>query len=188
MEDAAEGSGGGCVTRSSVFDVKYLATSLLFLLSAEALAFDSSAWLKRRQQFTLEAERLRAAYSNVVARVTDPAEDLFIPVEEHADGSVKTGLSAKRAQILIDEGLVWAQGVVLRQCDEQGRETLRIESEGLIFDRKAKRGWSEGPAKVTRGKTSFSGENVFFASDEEYVLSLKSSCFDSKDLKMGGAL
>ena len=168
--------------------MKLLTAILLFLLAAETPAFDASAWLKRRQQFTQEAERLRAAYTNVVAQVKEPAEDLFVPLEEHPDGSVKTGLSAKRAQIFIDEGLVWAKDVVLRQHDERRAETLRIEAEELVFDRKARRGWAEGPAKVTRGKTSFSGRNVFFSSEEEYVLSFESSFFESRDLKAGGDL
>ena len=161
---------------------------VLLLLPTAALAFESDAWLKRREQFTLEAARMRESYSNVVAKTTEPAENVFVPVEVHPDGAVKISISAKRAQIFLKEDVVWAADVVVRQCDERGSEQMRIEAERFLFDRHSRRGWAEGPARVVRGKTVFSGNDVYLSTEDEYVLSLRDSKLDSKDLKIGGAL
>ncbi len=166
--------------------MKFIALVLVFL-AAEARAFDPGGWLARRERFTREAARLRAAYAKAEAEVTDAAEDVNVPVETHPDGSVKTSISARRAQVFLKEDVVWAEGVVIRQMDEAGRETMRIEAEKLLFSRAGKCGWAEGPARMTRGKTAFSGTDVFFSTDEEYMLSSEASSLVSKDLKFGGA-
>lgn len=152
----------------------------------EAPAFDSDAWMERRSSFEKDALRMRAAYTNLAARVSESAENVFIPLEVYPDGSVKTSISAEHAQLFLDEGLVWGDGVVIRQCDEHAKESSRIEADKMVFDRSSRRGWAEGPAKVTHGEMSFSGSNIYFATDEEYVMSQENSALDVRDLKAEG--
>lgn len=173
------------MTEGLVFDVRLLTTVLVFL-AMEAQAFDAGVWMERRSDFEQDALRLKAAYTNLASRVSESAEKVFIPLEVHPDGSVKTSISAEHAQLFLDEGLVWGDGVVIRQCDEHAKETSRIEAAKMVFDRSSRRGWAEGPAKVTHGETAFSGSNIYFATDEEYVLSFEDSAFNAKNIKAEG--
>jgi len=150
------------------------------------LAFDSAEWLGKRELFAREAERLRGVYSNCVARLETPAEDVTVPVETHDDGSVKVLVSAKKAQYFLDSGLVWAEDVVVRKFKPDGSEDGRIEAKNCVIDRMSKNGWAEGLATVTHGKTTFRGVGVYFSSAESYVKVFESSDIDSKDLKFGG--
>lgn len=168
-----------------------LKTSLLALLviaSSVAQAFDSEAWFARREILTREAERLQETYSNTLARVTEPAEHVIIPIETRKDGAITLKITAEKAQIFISEDLVWAKGVVISKFDDNIREIARIESESCLFDRSTKSGWSEGKTRVKHGKSIFDGEDVYFSSDEGYIMSLKRSRIISKDLKFGGVL
>ncbi len=158
----------------------------LLLLAWEAPALDVASWRTRRAAFSDEAVRLREDYSNVASRVSETAERVNVPIETHADGSVKLLVTAARAQFLLKEDLVWAADVVISQFDEAARETLRVEAERLLFSRANHHGWAEGRAKVTYGKSSFTGENVFFSTDDEYVLSLDESAFETRE-KMSSA-
>lgn len=168
--------------------MKVLVTTLFLLAAFAAQAFDSEAWFARRDILTREAERLQASYSNTLARVTEPAEKVIIPVETRGDGAITLKITADKAQIFISEDLVWAQGVVISKYDDNVREIARIESANCIFDRSTKSGWSEGKTRVKHGKSIFDGENVYFSSDEGYIMSLKRSRIVSKDLKFGGVL
>lgn len=162
-------------------------TTFLFLLSATgALAFDSTEWLGKRELFAREAERLRGVYSNCVARLEVPAEDVSVPVETHPDGSVKVMVTAKKAQYFLDTGLVWAEDVVIRKFRSDGSEDGCITAKNCVVDRVAKTGWAEGPATVTHDKTVFKGVGVFFSSPDSYVKVFEHSDIESKDLKFGG--
>jgi len=94
--------------------VKALVTIPCLLAMTEALAFDSAEWLGKRELFAREAERMRGVYSNCVARLETPAENVTVPIETFPDGSVKVLVSAKRAQYFLESGLVWAEDVVIR--------------------------------------------------------------------------
>jgi len=166
--------------------VRVLATALVLLTATEALAFDSAEWLGKRELFAREAERLRGVYSNCVARLETPAENVSLPVETHEDGAVKVLVSAKKAQYFLDTGLVWAEDVVIRKFRKDGSEDGRIEAKNCVVDRVSKNGWAEGPASVTHGKTVFRGEGVYFSSPESYVKVFDRSDIESKDLKFGG--
>lgn len=166
---------------------------LLFALAAvlwagAAAAFDSSEWLTKRDILTGEAARLRAAYSNCLARATSPADDLTIPVDTYEDGSVKTIIVARKAQYFHQEGLVWAKDVVVKKFDRDGAPKGRIDARSCVVDRKTKSGWAEGMARITQGKTSFTGSGIYFSSPEGYVMVTEGSDIVSRDLKFGGAL
>ena len=150
------------------------------------MAFDSAEWLGKRELLTREAERLMAAYTNCVATLQVPAEDVTVPVEVFEDGSLKTVVSARRAQYFLESGLVWAEGVTIRKFKSDGSVDGVIEAEHCVVDRNSKSGWAEGAAKVTHGETVFTGKGIYFSSPESYVKVFADSHIDSKDLKFGG--
>ena len=151
-------------------------------------AFDSTAWFAKREMMRREAERLCDAYRKCAASSLDAADGVVVPLETHPDGSVKLSVSAGRARFFIREGLVWAEDVVIRKIDDTGAETVRIEAGRCVIDRTTRGGWADGPMRMTLGKTVFSGENVFFAPSEGYVMASTNSAVVSADLKFGGLL
>ena len=146
-------------------------------------AFDSDGWHGKREVFAREAERLRAVYSNCLVQAAVPAENVTIPVETFKDGSVKTLVRAERAQYFLKEGLVWATGVEVRQMAADGSVEGRIEAASCVVDRKSRSGWAEGAAKVTHGKTVFSGSGVYFSADESYVQVFGDSRVESEEIR-----
>ena len=165
-----------------------LTLASLLTFPVPAWAFNSEEWLGKRELFAREAERLRAAYTNCVANLQVPAEDVTIPVETFDDGSVKVMIFAKKAQYFLDKGLVWAEDVTVRRFKPDGTLEAKIEAKNCVVDRFSKSGWAEGLATVTHGKTVFKGEGVYFSSPEGYVKVVERTDVESKDLKFGGAL
>lgn len=158
----------------------------LVTFASSSFAFNSEEWLGKRELFAREAERLRAVYSNCVARLEVPAENVTVPVETFEDGSVKVMISAEKAQYFLDEGLVWAEGVTVKKFKRDGRLDGRIDAKSCVVDRFSKSGWAEGPATVVHDKTTFKGRGVYFSSPESYVKVFEDAEVDSKDLKFGG--
>ena len=158
---------------------------VLAALTASA-AFDSTEWLAKREMLTLEAERLQAAYSNCLARVSEAAEDVVVPLETFPNGSVKSSVFAKKAVFFLDTGLVWASGVCVKKQDEDGRVLSQIDARSCVIDRTTKSGWAEGPARLRHGTTEFVGEGVYFSSPEGFVSVMRKSRIVSRDLKFGG--
>ena len=157
-------------------------------LIPSAYAFDSAEWHGKRELFAREAERLMGVYSNCAARVKAPAENVTIPVETFEDGSVKVLVSAAKAQYFLQEGLVWAEGVEVKKLAKGGAVEACLEAKNCVVDRNAKSGWAEGAAKVTQGKTTFSGKGVYFTAADFYVKVFGGSVVESSDLKFGEGL
>ena len=120
-----------------------------------------------------EALELRAAYSNCVANLTAPAEDLTVPIEHFPDGAVKATISAKRAQFFLDTGYVWGEGVIVKEFDRAGEVVSSIFA-------------AEGAAKATHGKTSVEGVGIYFSFSEEYVKLFSNVVIRSEDMKLKG--
>ena len=160
---------------------------VLALVAGNAWAFNSEEWLGKRELFAREAERLQAAYTNCLARLQAPAEDVTVPVETFDDGSVKVMIFAKKAQYFLDSGLVWAEDVTVRRFKPDGTLEARIEARNCVVDRFSKSGWAEGPATVVHGKTVFRGDGVYFSSQDAYVKVFNQTDVVSEDLKFGGA-
>ena len=156
------------------------------LIPVPSFAFNSEEWLGKRELFAREAERLRAVYSNCVAHLETPAEDIALPVETFADGSVKTRIEAKRAQYFLDKGLVWAEGVKVCRFREDGTQEACIEATDCVVDRESRSGWAEGPASATHEKTTFRGDGIYFSMPDSYVKVLAASDVESVDLKFDG--
>ena len=154
-----------------------------FLLSPFSFAFNSEEWLGKRELFAREAERLRAAYSNCVAHLETPAEDIALPVETFADGSIKTRIEAKKAQYFLDKGLVWGEGVKVRRFRADGTQEACIDATSCVVDRESRSGWAEGSASATHEKTTFRGDGIYFSVPDSYVKVLAASDVESVDLK-----
>lgn len=153
---------------------------------ASSTSFDAVAWNAKRQRLLSEAERLKIAYTNCVAQLQDTAEGVTISVETYPDGAVKTLVSAKRAQIFLDTGMIWAEDIVLRKLKEDGAQDAVLEAKSCVIDRIAKVGWAKGEAKLVQGSTTFSGEDVFFSSPDRYVKVFDKADLESHDIKTGG--
>lgn len=158
------------------------------LLLALLFAAAPSEWMDKREMLKQEAERLRTAYATHLARASEPAEDVTIPLDTYPDGSVRLVIVAKKAQIFAGEDFILAWDVVIRKLDEKGVQISCVEADRCLIDRTTKSGWAEGPVRIANEKTTFSGENVYFSSLEGYVMSMTKSKLVSTDMKLGGAL
>jgi len=166
--------------------MRILLPLVLFLSLSASAAFNAEEWHGKRELFAREAERLRAAYTNCVAHLDAPAEDVTVPVEMFEDGSVKVLIYAKKAQYFLDKGLVWAEDVVVKKFKRDGLLGAQVTAKNCVIDRFSKSGWAEGPASVTHGKTVFRGKGIYFSSAEGYVKVFEDSDIESSDLKFGG--
>lgn len=161
---------------------------MISLLLALLFAVVPSEWLGKREILTREAERLRMAYEKHASLDVEPAEDVTLPLDTYADGSVKLIVVAKKACLFLQEDFILAWDVTIRKLDEKGEELSKIVAEKCLVDRTTKSGWASGPITIADEKTSFSGENVYFSSIEGYVMSTAKSKLVSTDMKFGGAL
>jgi len=158
---------------------------LCWALAASA-AFDSAEWLSQREMFAREAERLQNAYSNLVMKVENPADDIKIPLEVFPDGRVESYIHAQKAVFFQDRNMVWAEGVLVRKLDESGNVVSQIDARNCLFDRETKSGWVEGRARIRHGKAVFHGRGIYFSSPDAYVMVSDESSVESKDLSFGG--
>lgn len=145
-------------------------------------------WMDKRARLDEDAERLQIAYTNCIARLTIPSEDMVIPVETYPDGSVKLVIEAKYANLFDNQKFVWARDVVVRKFDEDGEEKTRLEAKECLVDRFSKSGWAQGDGKVTQGPNVFKGRNFYFSSPESFVISYEDSMMEAKEIKSGGLL
>ncbi len=160
---------------------------LCFGVLCGARGFDSGAWLTKRAMFDREAERLQAAYTNCVANLRTPAENVTVPIEHYPDGAVKASVTARKAQFFLDEGLVWCEGVCVRECGPDGRtERGRVEAESCVIDRETRSGWADGRARATYGRTTVEGRGIYFSFEEEFVKITSEVEITSRDLKFEG--
>lgn len=165
--------------------MRFLAPALV-VASFGAYAFDSGEWLERRARMDDEAQAMREAYVKCAGALNSPAENVMVPFENWPDGSVKSSVTAERAQFLTEEGLVWGKGVIVSQFDEKGTETARLEASDCIVHRESKCGWVEGHAKAVYGKTVIEGDRIYFSFPEEYIKIYSNVEIWSADLKMEG--
>lgn len=151
-----------------------------------ALAFDSAEWMGKRAVLSQEAQRLRDACAEFRALADEPAEDISVPIECRADGSVKTAISAKRAQFFLDRGYVWGEGVKVLQYGENGDIEAEIECRECLIDRDTKSGWAEGEVEAVYRKNRLKGRGVYFSFAEEYAIITSNLEMSAEDLKFKG--
>lgn len=157
----------------------------LLVFAVSAPAFDSTAWLEKREILSREAERLAVAYTNYAARVSEPAENVSVPVESFPDGAIKTLVQARRAQYFLEEGFIWAENVVVRRYRAPGKLEFRIDARNCIVDRSTKSGWANGKAIVRSDETVFCGDGIYFSAPEGYVSAWNDAKIEMRGVKSG---
>ena len=146
-----------------------------------ALAFSSAKWLEERGDDS-DVLRLRAAYADCVKRLDAPAENVVIPLETFPNGKVKSRVTAARAQIFPDSGLVWGEDVRVEQFRADGRLQASLDAESCVVDRKTKTGWVEGRAQMVYGDSSVKGRGVYFSLTREFI-----KIFSQSEIRTGHA-
>lgn len=150
-----------------------------------ATAFDSEAWLLKREGVTRDAMRLKALYADCQSKALEPAENVAVPIESHPDGSIKSSVFAKKAQFFLESGLVWGENVVVREFKKDGTQLARIDARNCIVDRNAKAGWAQGRIKAVYGGTSLEGEGVYLSFKDEFVAIMDKAKIVSSEFDVG---
>ncbi|MBR0196525.1 MAG: hypothetical protein IJQ34_00135 [Kiritimatiellae bacterium] len=148
--------------------------------------FDAEAWFARREEMVRDSERLQEAYKDCLEKIKTPAEEVTIPVESYEDGSVKASVFAIRAEFFQEEGLVWAEDIVISYFSETGEEIARLDAKSCLVDKNTRSIWAEGFTRVVHGGTTISGDGIYFSLAEEYIIISSNSEISSTDLKLGG--
>ena len=130
--------------------------------------FDSAAWNAKCADDT-EIARLKAEYDKCLAVTNSAANDIELPIEQYPDGRIKSRLRARKAQMFLDTGLVWGEGITVEQYDEKGEVSGTLSADSCIVDRKRVVGWVPGGAVATMGDVTVSGRGIFFSFKEEFV-------------------
>ncbi len=163
--------------------MRLLLTATALLLSATVLAFDSTEWMGKRELLSREAERLQKEYSNCVARLETPAENLSFPIESHPDGSVKSVIVAEKAQFFLDTGFIWGTNIVVRQMSTNGVVEAEIRADNCVVDRSTKSGWVAGHAWARYLKNEVEGDGIYFSFSEEFATIYANTQIRAKDQK-----
>ena len=155
--------------RQTVFVKCFLATACA-LVALAGMSFNSEQWLAERADDS-DMMRLRVAYRDSVAKVESPAENVVFPLETFPDGSVKSRLTAARAQMFTDSEYIWGEDIRVEQYREAGSTNVwaSLKAENCIVDRKTKSGWVEGSATMVYGDSSVKGRGIYFALPREYI-------------------
>ena len=133
-----------------------------------ASAFSSAEWLEKRGDDS-DVLRLRAAYADCVKKLESPAENVSIPIESFPDGTVKSRITAARAHMFPDTGLVWGEKIRVEQYKEGGALYASLDAENCVVDRKTKSGWVEGSAVMVYGDASVKGRGIYFSLTNEFI-------------------
>lgn len=154
------------------------------LAAIAGLAFNSEQWLAERADDS-DMMRLRAAYRDCVSKLESPAENVMFPLETFPDGSVRSRLTAARAQMFTDSDFIWGENIRVEQYREVGSTNVwaSLDAENCIVDRKTKSGWVEGTASMTYGGSSVKGRGIYFSLPREYVKILSNCEIRTKGAK-----
>jgi lipopolysaccharide export system protein LptA len=161
--------------------------NIFFVFAAiTAAAFDSDVWLFKRRQMTADAMKLKAFYEDCAAKASEPAENVAVPIENHPNGSVKSSVFAKKAQFFLESGLVWGEGVIVRELKDDGTVVAQINAENCVVDRNAKAGWAQGRVKALYDGTVLEGEGVYLNFKKEFVIITDKAKIVSKEFDVSG--
>lgn len=161
-------------------------TLAILALQSAAWAFDSEAWATRKTSVDAEAERLKAAYAHYVLKVDAPSFDLRIPLEQYADGSVKTMIQARRAQFFMPDNVIWGKGITITQFDERGKRSLQLNAENGLIDRPSGACWVDGRVRIIHGGTMLEGVNAYYSSTGDYFKVISNARIASSDISLKG--
>ena len=150
------------------------------LVALQAFAFNSEAWLGYRDALSAKAQDLREDYAVYAAKVVNPALSLTVPVENYPDGSIKTSIFAEKACFFMQDGYIWAEGVLVRDFAPDGSIQSQVEGERCLINRNAKTGWVEGHAKAFyKGQAEAEGDNVYLSMADEFIIVFENTVLKS---------
>lgn len=152
-----------------------------------ASAFDSQAWLLKRDAIYSDAMKLKAVYEDCAAKVFEAAENISVPLESHKNGAIKSLVFAKKAQFFLESGLIWGEDVVVRELKNDGSEVARIDAKNCVVDRNSKSGWAQGHVKALYGKTMLEGDGVYMSFPREFIAVMDNAKIVSSEFEMGKA-
>ena len=154
-------------------------------MALTGLAFNSEQWLNERADDS-DMMRLRVAYRDCLAKIESPAENVVFPLESFPDGSVKSRLTAARAQMFTDSEYIWGEGIRVEQYREVGSTNVwaSLTAENCIVDRKTKSGWVEGNATMVYGDSSVKGRGIYFSLPREFIKILSKCEIRTKGAKL----
>ena len=161
---------------------KSLAIVWALVLCGGVDAFSSERWLEERNDDS-DVMRLRAAYATCEANKGQPAQNVVFPLETYPDGTVKSRLKAKRAQMFMDTGFIWGEGVRVEEYGADGKVSGWLTAENCVVDRKTRTGWVEGAATLTYNDTVVKGRGVYFSFEREFIKIFSQSEIRAKGLK-----
>ena len=159
---------------------------ILLSVGLNAYAFNSEDWLGKRAVLDREAERLQSVFADCRKLATAPAENISVPVESFPDGSIKSQVLAKQAQIFLDTGMVWAKDVTVRMFDPAGKTEAEVKAGECVIDRNGKCAWVDGHAAARYQDTELEGDGIYFSFAEEYVKIMQNAEIRSKNLRLRG--
>lgn len=150
--------------------MKYVFSTACALVALAGLSFNSEQWLSERADDS-DMMRLRVAYRDCVAKIESPAENVVFPLESFPDGSIKSRLTAARAQMFSDSSYIWGEDIRVEQYREAGSTNVwaSLKAENCIVDRKTRSGWVEGNATMVYGDSSVKGRGIYFSLPREYI-------------------
>ena len=128
---------------------------------------DVERWFNRHS--AEEWRPLAEKWVSVKAAMVSPVENLVLPLDVYPNGKVKARLRANKAQIFLDDGLIFAEGVYVELLAEDGQVDGRLTAEGCLFDRKAKRGYCEGHVSVDKSGDRLKGRGMYFSIEEQFI-------------------
>lgn len=148
----------------------WTAACLAAVAALAAAAFDSQKWLDERADDS-DMMRLRAAYRDCVAKIEAPAENVSLPLETFPDGSVKSRLTARRAQMFPDSPFIWGEDIRVEQYKDAGGTNVwaSLNAENCVVDRQTKTGWVEGAARMIYGDSAVKGRGIYFSLPREFI-------------------
>lgn len=162
--------------------MKSLLAILCAILAIPLHAFSSAEWLAERNDDS-DMVRLRAAFSDCMAKLSQPAENVMFPLESFPDGTVKSRIKAKRAQMFLESGYIWGEGIRVEEYDRKGNVKSSLDADNCVVDRNTRTGWVEGGAVMRLGDTVVKGRGVYFSFNREFVKIFSQSEIRSRGLK-----
>jgi lipopolysaccharide export system protein LptC len=95
--------------------------------------------------------------TSLVVMAQDPIEDLRVPMEYYADGTLKSELLAARAEVLADETIA-ASGLVFRVFTTNALVDITIKATDALCSRQQQTATSEKAVEMQRGELRMTGE------------------------------
>lgn len=111
---------------------------------------------------------LAGRWDEVKARMTNPVENLTLPLEYHPGGRVKARLFAEHSQIF-EDGIIFASGVRVNLYDDKGVVNGYLITENCLFDRAASHGYCKDHVEAKYNSDTLRGVGMYFSISGEYI-------------------